>query len=127
MSREPDIRALFDAWNLALQMRDPDRVASLYAPDAILLPTFSRSVRHNGAEIRDYFAHFLRDAPAGEIVESNVHIFGDTAVHSGVYAFTFSPPSRPRRRIAARFTFVYHLFGERWLITEHHSSAMPPE
>jgi len=47
-----EIGALFDQWNEALQTRDPDKVTSLYADDAVLLPTLSNSVRHNHTEIR---------------------------------------------------------------------------
>jgi uncharacterized protein (TIGR02246 family) len=125
-ARETDIGALFDAWNMALKTGDPDRVAELYAPDAVLLPTFSCAVRHNGAEIREYFVRFLEHKPAGRLEESNVHHFGDTVIHSGVYAFSMSPPEGRPREMTARFTFVYHKYGDRWLIAEHHSSLLPP-
>lgn len=116
-----DITALFDAWNNALQTKDPKQVAALYETDAILLPTVSNQVRHNPEEIEDYFSHFLTKEPAGEIDESNVRIFGDIAINSGVYTFTL----KGNVTVQARFTFVYRWNGESWLITEHHSSAMP--
>ena len=40
-------------------------------------------VRHNHAEIEDYFVHFLAKGPQGVINESNVRIFGDIAINSG--------------------------------------------
>ena len=52
-----EITALFDQWNSALQTGDPKQVAALYAADAILLPTVSNQVRHNHAEIEDYFEY----------------------------------------------------------------------
>ena len=116
-----NIQVLFDAWNQALQTGDPKKVTLLYENDAILLPTISNQVRHSHDEIEDYFTHFLAKGPRGEINESNIRIFGDIAINSGVYTFSFKDDSS----VSARFTFVYRWNQERWLITEHHSSTMP--
>jgi len=116
-----DITALFDEWNNALQTGDPEQVAALYATNAILLPTMSNLVRHNHEEIKDYFVHFLQKGPVGVIDESNVRTFGQIAINSGIYTFSF----KDKTSVQARFTFVYRRDGERWLIVEHHSSRMP--
>ncbi len=118
---EHEITALFDEWNYALLTGDPKKVASLYATDGILLPTVSNKVRHNHAEIEDYFVHFLAKGPVGKIDEANVRIFGELAINSGIYSFTFKDGSV----VPARFTFVYRWDGEQWMIVEHHSSQMP--
>jgi uncharacterized protein (TIGR02246 family) len=121
MMEKGEITVLFDQWNSALQTGDPKQVAALYATDAILLPTVSNQVRHNHQEIEDYFVHFLAKGPQGKIDESNVRIIDDIAINSGVYTFTFSGGAS----VQARFTYVYRWQGQRWLIIEHHSSAMP--
>lgn len=118
---ELDITTLFETWNSALQTGDPKQVAALYAADAILLPTVSNRVRHNHEEIEDYFVQFLAKGPSGKIDEANVRIFGDLAINSGVYTFTFSDGAV----VTARFTYVYRRDGDGWKIIEHHSSAMP--
>lgn len=118
---ELDITALFETWNSALQTGDPKQVAALYAADAILLPTVSNRVRHNHEEIEDYFVQFLAKGPSGKIDEANVRIFGDLAINSGVYTFTFSDGAM----VTARFTYVYRRDSDDWKIIEHHSSAMP--
>ena len=87
----------------------------------LLLPTVSNKVRHNHEEIEDYFVDFLAKGPSGKIDESNVRIYGDLAINSGVYTFTFKDGTV----VQARFTFVYRWSGQRWLIVEHHSSRMP--
>lgn len=115
------ITALFDEWNNALQTGDPKQVASLYAEDAILLPTVSNKVRHNHDEIEDYFVHFLAKEPKGKIDESNIRIFDEIAINSGVYTFTF----KDGVSVQARFTYVYRWNSQGWIIIEHHSSAMP--
>ncbi len=118
---ELDITELFETWNSALQTGDPKQVAALYAADAILLPTVSNQVRHNHEEIEDYFVQFLAKGPSGKIDEANVRIFGDLAINSGVYTFTFADGAV----VTARFTYVYRQDGDGWKIIEHHSSAMP--
>ena len=115
------VTSLFETWNQALLTDDPKQVVSLYASDAILLPTVSNQVRHNHAEIEDYFVHFLNKGPSGRLVESNVRIFGELAINSGVYEFSFKDNSK----VKARFTYVYQQQGDNWKIIEHHSSQMP--
>ena len=118
---ENEIAALFEEWNSALKTGDPGQVAALYATNGILLPTLSNQVRHNHEEIKDYFVHFLSKGPTGIIDESNIRTFGQVAINSGIYTFTFNDGSSAQ----ARYTFVYNWNGERWLIAEHHSSLMP--
>ena len=115
------IVALFEEWNTALQTGEPRNVTALYESNAILLPTISNQVRHNHEEIEDYFIHFLAKGPKGVINESNIRTFGNVAINSGIYTFTFSDGNS----VQARFTYVYRWNGQRWLIVEHHSSALP--
>ena len=118
------IGALFDQWNAALATLDPDTVVDLYADDAILLPTLSNDVRHNHAEMRDYFVDFLKRQPQGVINESNIRDLGEIAVHSGVYTFTLQANGAASEAMC-RFTYVYAKRDGDWKIIEHHSSLMP--
>ncbi len=123
MSDQDDIRDLFAAWDAALRTGDADEVVALYAPDAVLLPTFSDRVRTTEEGRRDYFAHFLQRRPRASVVEGHARAYGDVAVHSGIYAFAFGAGAE--REAHARFTFVYRRVDGRWWIVEHHSSGMP--
>ena len=119
---EEQVIALFGDWNDALATGDPDVVTNMYAEDAVLLPTVSNQVRHNHAEIRDYFVAFLAKQPQGVITESNARVLSDTlATNAGVYVFTF----RDGSTVSARFNYTYELRGGAWKIIQHHSSAMP--
>ena len=118
---ENNIPSLFEDWNSALQTGDPKQVAALYETNAILLPTISNKVCHNHEELEDYFVNFLAKGPVGKIDESNVRTFGDVAINSGVYTFTFNDGAS----VQARFTYVYRWNSQKWLIVEHHSSQMP--
>ena len=117
-----DVLALFESWNAALATVYPDAVTALYADNAVLLPTVSNQVRHNHAEIRDYFVSFLQKSPQGVIDESNIQILGDKhATNSGVYTFTFGDGSQ----VTARYSYLYVATETGWKILQHHSSAMP--
>lgn len=119
---EGQVLALFERWNAALATGNPDAVTSLYAENAILLPTVSNRVRHNHAEIRDYFVSFLAKQPQGVIDEANVRFLADDLViNSGVYTFSFGNGDQ----VSARFTYLYRRVDDEWRIIEHHSSAMP--
>jgi uncharacterized protein (TIGR02246 family) len=124
MSTKKDIEKQFDTWNRALKTGNPDNVVPCYAEDAILLPTVSARVRHNHEEIRDYFEHFLTKKPVGKISEQNIRIYGEIAINSGLYTFTFTDGGITTDA-AARFTFVYRKHENGWLIIEHHSSIVP--
>ncbi|MGZ5787374.1 MAG: SgcJ/EcaC family oxidoreductase [Ramlibacter sp.] len=119
---DEEIAALFDRWNASLQTGDPALVAANYAEDSILLPTVSNEPRLTNAEREDYFQHFLVDQPTGKIDMRRIYIGCNTAVDAGLYTFTFA---RTGAVVPARFTYTYRWDGERWLITSHHSSAMP--
>ena len=117
-----DIVQLFSNWNDAIQTGDPDKVTAMYAEDAVLLPTVSNQVRHNHAEIRDYFVSFLAKSPSGEINEANPRQLTDDLVsNTGVYTFTFGDGAQ----VMARYSYLYKCIGGEWKILEHHSSMMP--
>lgn len=120
-----DIAKEFDVWNAALATGSPEQVADLYAPDAVLLPTVSNEVRTNRAAIVDYFQHFLENKPSGVIEQEVVSVLdADTAINTGVYRFTLTQDG-VQQQVVARYTFVYELISGKWLIVNHHSSAMP--
>ena len=122
---DDQIRALFDDWNAALATGDPQKVADLYAPNAVLLPTLSNNVRSSRAEIVDYFEHFLKNKPQGTILEEHVAVLNaEDAVNAGTYRFALTQDGKPVS-VDARYTYVYEKIGGKWLIVNHHSSAMP--
>ena len=121
-SNEQEIAALFDRWNRSLQTGDPHQVAANYAERSILLPTVSNKPRLTAAEKEDYFHHFLENKPVGKIDSRIIEIGCNTAVDAGLYTFTFG---KTGAQVKARYTYTYKWDGKQWLITSHHSSAMP--
>jgi uncharacterized protein (TIGR02246 family) len=128
MATKTQVLDLFDTWNAALQTGDPQKVADLYASDAVLLPTVSNNVRTDRAEIVDYFEHFLQNKPVGTKVESIVDVLDeDTVIDTGVYEFTLTDDETgAKSTVKARYTYAYEKQRDgKWLIVNHHSSKMP--
>lgn len=126
VTNEDEIAGLFARWNASLQTGDPHQVVANYADKSILLPTVSNQPRLTAAEKEDYFEHFLRNQPAGKIDLRFVDIGCNTAVDAGLYTFTYGTNGQV---VHARYTFTYRWYPDledgKWLITSHHSSAMP--
>ncbi|MEU3935104.1 SgcJ/EcaC family oxidoreductase [Streptomyces sp. NPDC029044] len=122
------VLALFDQWNAALRTGDPEKVADLYAKDAVLLPTVSNQVRTDRAGIVDYFEHFLQNKPQGTKIESVVNVLDrDTVIDTGVYEFALTDhDTGAQSTVKARYTYAYEKQPNgKWLIVNHHSSKMP--
>lgn len=119
---EQEISALFERWNRSLQSGDPHQVVAHYAAGSVLLPTVSNKPRLTAADKEDYFHHFLENRPVGRIDSRTIQMACNTAVDAGLYTFTFGTTGA---EVKARYTFTYRWDGEQWLITSHHSSAMP--
>ena len=121
---EQEIASLFDRWNQSLQTGDPHAVVANYAQRSILLPTVSDEPRLTPEAKEAYFHHFLEDGPAGKIDLRFVEIGCNRALDAGLYTFTFA---RTGAVVKARYSYTYRWDGAQWLITSHHSSAMPEE
>jgi uncharacterized protein (TIGR02246 family) len=118
---EQQIASLFDRWNRSLQTGDPKKVVANYAVKSVLLPTVSKTPRLTPEAKEDYFEHFLEKRPMGKIDSRTIEIDCNTAIDAGLYTFTFGDGSQ----VKARYTYTYKWNGHQWLITSHHSSAMP--
>ena len=82
------VLALFTKWNAALLTKDPKKVAALYAPYAVLLPTVSNIPRNTPALIEDYFVTFLKLQPSGTINKYFIEYpAANTIINSGIYTF----------------------------------------
>jgi uncharacterized protein (TIGR02246 family) len=121
-TNEQEIAALFERWNRSLLTGDPHQVVANYAARSILLPTVSNKPRLTAAEKEDYFHHFLEKRPSGKIDLRFVEIGCNAALDAGLYTFTYASTGEV---VHARYSYTYRWDGSTWLITSHHSSAMP--
>ncbi|MGB9090940.1 MAG: SgcJ/EcaC family oxidoreductase [Pseudomonas farsensis] len=121
-SSAAEMLVLFDQWNAGLLSGDPAQVAQLYNKDAVLLPTLSPVPRLTHDDRLAYFEKFLRDGPSGKLDTHEVQTGCNEATAAGLYTFEFAATGQ---KVAARYTFTYRWDGQRWLISQHHSSLQP--
>lgn len=117
------VEAATKEWIATFNTRDPARITALYAPDAILWGTVSKTIRTSQEEIFEYFTESATKRPKlqMELGEHIVRLFGDVATTSGYYQ-SRNPVDGKEVVIPMRFTFMYRKDGERWMIVNHHSS-----
>ena len=122
---EEAVADLFRKWNLSLATLDSSKVAALYWPGGVLLPTVSNIPRTDTAAITDYFDHFLQKFPRGKILTRTIYRDCGVALDMGTYEFSLMDPAGEPSTVRARYTFAYTYRNGTWKIQHHHSSAMP--
>lgn len=118
--------ALFDKWNQGLLTKKTNVVVADYASDATLLPTVQNGPLVGREMIGSYFDYFLKQSPAAKIDTRIIHTGCNFAFDIGLYTFMVDgdqPGSR--KQVQARYTFIYAPVHGKWLISHHHSSALP--
>ena len=121
-----DVAAATAKWAEVFVLDNPDPILALYAKDGVLWGTLSPTRRDDPAAIRDYFVKAFAALPGHKVAFGNqlIRVYGDTAVNTGYYTFSFMKEGKPTT-LPARYSFVYVKQGGKWLIADHHSSAMP--
>ncbi len=122
-----DVAASTLAWGSALGEDDPAKVLPFYADDAVLWGTLSPTVRADRAALQDYFVTAFKVLPGLKVAfgDQLIRVYGATAVNTGYYTFSYVQNGESKT-LPARYSFTYVQSGDRWLIVDHHSSAMPP-
>jgi len=127
-SAEPkeDVAAAATSWATALGTDDPDKVLPFYSEDAVLWGTLSPTVRASRAALNDYFIGAFKVLPGLKVSfgDQLIRVYGGTAVNTGYYTFSYVKDGETKS-LPARYSFTYVKNGDRWLIVDHHSSAMP--
>ena len=124
-----DVLAAMEMWkqNLAVGTADdPSKILSLYAKDGILWGTISSKLRDNPALIKDYFVNAYKKLPklTVEFIDPHVRVYGDTAINTGYYTFSFEKDGK-MKTLPARYSFSLVKRDGKWLLADHHSSGMP--
>jgi uncharacterized protein (TIGR02246 family) len=113
-------------WAETFGQNDADKVVALYAADAVFWGTLSPTLRSDRAAIRDYFATVFKQFSHLKVIfgQQLIRVYGTIAVNSGYYTFSFEKDGQPTT-LPARYSFTFVKDGEKWMIVDHHSSAMP--
>ena len=97
----------FQHWNQLLQTGDKQKVAGIYLVKGELFGTVSGKIRQGADEIAEYFEHFLKANPAGEVVKRTVvSLDENTYLDQGVYEFTLQQNDGREKKVQANFTYV---------------------
>ncbi len=124
-NKKHEIEEALNSWCSAVKTRVPENVVSHYAEDGVLWGTVSPVIRPGHELIREYFVHFLsKEDIQGEVTDQNIRTYGDIAINSGSYIFSWKKKNKPVSA-EARFSFVYKKDNGKWLIVDHHSSFKP--
>src|SRR5262245_28930550 len=115
-----------DKWTAVLAENNPDTIVALYSKDAVLWGTLSPTVRSDPAALKAYFVGAFQALPKLTVKfgEQLIRVYGDTAVNTGYYTFSFTKDGEPKS-LPARYSLTYVKEGNDCKIVDHHSSAMP--
>lgn len=119
-----EIAAVTSTWGQALA--DPEKVSSLYSDDAVLWGTAAPKIRSGRSAVREYFVGVAKAVPGVKIDfgDQLIRVYDNAAVNSGYYTFSWVKDGETKT-LPARYSFTYVKEGDRWLIVDHHSSALP--
>jgi uncharacterized protein (TIGR02246 family) len=120
-----DVEAATQQWIGAFNRKDARQIVALYAKDAVFFGTSSPVLRDKPELVWDYFKGIadLGDATIAT-AEHRVQVLGNVAINTGFYIRS-SVQNGKTVQNPARFTFVYQLREGKWMIVNHHSSALP--
>jgi len=115
-----------EKWTTVLAENNPDTILALYSKDAVLWGTISPTVRSDPAALKAYFVGAFQALPKLTVKfgDQLVRVYGDTAVNTGYYTFSFTKDGEAKS-IPARYSFTYAKEGNDCKIVDHHSSALP--
>ncbi len=135
------VRQAYQDWTNAVASAkgNAEKVASFYAPNAILLATLSPEIKLNlsdsvSKELFDFTSQDIREYFVAFTSLKNIHattdkiytqLFNDVAINTGLYTFEYIDDKGKTVDVPARFTFVYEKLGDKWMIINHHSSTVP--
>ena len=121
-----DVAAAGAKWAAVFVDDNPDPILSLYDKEAVLWGTLSPTRRDTPEAIREYFVKAFAALPGHKVVfgDQYIRVYGNTAINTGYYTFSFMKDGQAKT-LPARYSFTYVKQGGKWLIADHHSSAMP--
>lgn len=121
----PEFDSVITEWKNAVEGRDPQAIMALYDKNAIMISTFVQKPLIGSEAILGYYKKVVANPDVRvEIEEEHPRRFGDMAINTGRYTLSYTQEGEPII-VPARFSFTYQLQGKKWIIVDHHSSAVP--
>ena len=97
-SAKADVAAATKAWETAANVCDAQAIAALYADGAVLWGTTRTSLITTPQGIHDYFTSSCKALPGIKVQfnDQAVRVYGDMAVNTGTYTWSFTREGVPR-------------------------------
>jgi hypothetical protein len=112
-------------WKETVEAGKVDAIMKLYDKNAIMISTFAQDPLAKREQIEGYFKRVIVNPDIHvEIEDSHPRVFGNMASNSGRYTLSYTQEGE-QIAIPARFTFLYVLKGDKWVIVDQHSSRVP--
>ena len=125
-SDKEEVAAAAAQWEKAFSEDSPDHILSLYDLEAVLWGTLSPIRRQGPPAIHDYFVSIVKVLPQRKVTfhDPLIRLYWSTAINTGSYTFSWVKDGEAKT-LPARYSFTYVNRDGRWMIVDHHSSAMP--
>ena len=109
------VAKLDEAWLDAYKAADFDRLAALYAEDAVLMPTFSEPVQGREA-IRNFFVESMRDVPKRSMALKSLRVEASSnlLMDSGEYTFDGVSTEGKPVHIVGNYITVFKKVDGKW-------------
>jgi hypothetical protein len=119
---EADVPSMFALFNAALATQHPDKVARLFAVDALLIGHNAPKPRSGYMDIRDYYLFFLTTKPRAQVVQRSASTGCGFLIDEGVIEWHFGEDTRPP---VTTHYFMLHEYGAGgWRIAHYHDVAI---
>ena len=121
-----EVAAATAKWAEVFTDDSPNKILALYDKDGVLWGTLSPKRRDDPEAIKDYFVKAFAALPQHKVSfgDQLIRVYGNTAINTGYYTFSYVKDGEAKS-LPARYSFTYVKKGKKWLIVDHHSSAMP--
>lgn len=125
-SQEQSVMQAGQLWANAVNSHNVQKITALYDRNAFLYATFQNMI-NDQQSMYNYFTKLASHRNLKvHFVEEHVRLYGDTAINSGLYDFSYDENGK-HIDVPARYTLVYTLTPKGWMIVDHHSSVLPEQ
>ena len=121
-SMEDEVRQAEKEWAAAVTAKDFAKVDKILADG--LIYAHSTGIVETKAEYLAKVRGGTQNYDAIEHSKIQIKVYGNTAVNSGSYTFSFVKDGA-KTDLPARYSFTLVKDGGKWLIVDHHSSGLP--
>ncbi len=121
----PEVEDAIMDWKEVVEGGDAQAIVGLYDKNAVMISTFVQNPITSNAALLGYYKKVVSNPDVRvEIEEEHPRKFGNMAVNTGRYTLSYTQEGE-EVVVPARFSFTYQLQGKKWMIVDHHSSAVP--